>query len=118
MGWLEFRFRARPILVICFPNESQRNVRLRQDVVDLERLHSCRLSILPHLLRGSVAGITQEIVGIGKTSVGNRVVRISFNRLIEKINRLGEAAFGPLVPIIKTLKVKLISLGILGVVLG
>src|SRR3984893_8036957 len=93
-------------------------MRLRQLVIDLESMHGCRLSVLANFLRGNVARITQEIIGIGKTRIGQSVLWISLNRLLEIINRPGKASFGPLVPVIETLKVELISLWVLGVVLG
>src|SRR6202521_6234062 len=93
-------------------------MRLRQRVIDLETMHACPLSVLPSFLRGNVAGITQESIGIGKTRIGQSVLWISLHRLLEIINRPGKASFGPLVPVIETLKVELISLWVLGVVLG
>src|SRR6266576_2919962 len=107
----EFGFRPRPIPLVGFANKSKRNVGLRQAVINLERLCGSRLGVLANLVRGHVPRISEERVGIGKARIGQSVMWISINGLLEEINSLGESNFCPFVLIIKTLQIELISFG-------
>src|SRR5438445_13528542 len=91
---------------------------MRQRIIQLYGLHGCRFRVLPNLLRRLVPGVAHEIVSISKASIGLSVIGILRHGLIEVLDCFFEPTFGPLVPVIKTLKIELIGLGVFGFVLS
>src|SRR5215510_13006859 len=61
---------------------------------------------------------TQEIVGVGKSAVSERELRIGLNRLLIIVERLEHSVLGSLVPIKSAFQIKLIGLVAVGVILG
>ena len=81
-GSFEFCLGARPVPIISGKDNAQRGMSLGEGIVYFQSFESCRLRF-GHCFPGACMQFIVIPVGIGDSSVGERVVRIFFNRLFE-----------------------------------
>ena len=114
----KFVFGPRPIPIVIFPNQGQRDVALGQRIINLDGLRGCGFRVLPRLQRRNVSGVSHEIICIGESRIRLSVIRIFLHGLIEIITGFFESILRPFVPIKEALQIKLVGLGIFGLVPG
>src|SRR4029077_20339188 len=90
----------------------------RKAVVDFHALHGRRLCTLPHLLGRKIPRGTHECISAREAGISLGVGGIFFDGLTEEIDRLLKSILSPLVPIEKTLEIKLVGFGVLSVMFG
>src|SRR5438105_4535274 len=116
-GSFVFSFGAGEIVIVVVENASERGMRLGQSVVERQGFQRG----LPRFRQGFTGRQTaidwKQCVSIGETGMGQRIIRVERDGLVEILNRLLNILWRALVPIETSFQIKLISLRIVRVVL-
>ncbi len=115
---LELRLSRFPLPIVKPQYGRQRRVGLGEIGVEPQGSQCRGLSLGERLVGREITVPPQEHVGIGDTGVGKAVAGVFPNCLLKVLDRLVEPFFGPTVPVMTTLQIKPVGLGILGVMSG
>ena len=108
---LELGFGCRPVPVEPQLDVPERDVRFAQRGIELHGLERGGLRFRDRFDPER----TEEQIRVGEPGVGNGILRIFGNRLLQILDRLLVAVDRALVPVVAALEIQLVSFGIVGV---
>ena len=112
---LEFIFRRRPLPLVPEADVREADARFGKLRVELQGFHGRRLGAQKGGARRHHAIARHQRVAVGQPCVGERVVRIERDGLLEVFDALAQVFFGAPVPVVAAFEVELISGGVFGV---
>src|SRR2546425_593895 len=108
----EFPLGCGPVPFVIHMSQRQGGVGLGQSVVNLQGLGGRGLGLGPGLARRLYLVIAVDGVAISQAGIGQSVAGVLLNRLLEVLDRAFERLFGPAVPVIAALQIKLVGFGV------
>ena len=85
---------SRPIMVVLHHDVPQRRMRRREVGIDGERFLDGTARFGKHFLRSTDAEDAEDSIAVGKTRIGECIVRIACNGLLEEADRLQQTRLG------------------------
>src|SRR4051794_39132095 len=115
-GSLELTFCTSPVPLEAMLDVTERGMSLTQPIIQFQRLHRRRTCFRHRLLWRTAFDDAERGVRVCEASVGQRVVRVLDDGVLEIADRLLKTFVVSLVPEIAPFDVRLISLRVFGVV--
>jgi hypothetical protein len=90
-------------------NHAEGSVGFSQGIVQLECLQGCRFSFRVSLCWRKDVVVTEDVVGIGQAGIALSVGGVLVDGAVKVRERLFYALFGPLIPVVASFQIELVS---------